>query len=271
MLDVALRSSFRQTRGAAVVIRIEDSKVLGVHNVPMLTRKLLTPGSTIKPFTLELLLRTGRLRSTDRIACRRRISVGRVGLNCSHVGVPGPFDAEQALAFSCNSFFIEAARRLKTGELEEVFRQLGFASETGLIKPEATGRIAEARTQEQRQLLAVGASGIEVTPLELASAYVRLARWHAAPTDSQRVVLKALEGSTTYGLGTLANSKFVKVAGKTGTASNPGQRFTHAWFAGFAPADNPKVVVVVFVERGRGSVEAASIARNIFEAWAASQ
>lgn len=270
-LDRALRSAFRQTNGAAVVLSADDSRVLAAHNVPVLTRKLLTPGSTVKPFTLELLLRTGRLRASDRFACRRGAGVRGVRLSCSHAGAMGPFDADEALAFSCNSYFLEAARRLRAGELEQYLRQLGFQSETGLMKAEAAGDVSDARTDDERQLLAIGAAGVEVTPLELAAAYVRVARWRAAPTPSQQVVLEALEGSARYGLATLASSKSIKVAGKTGTASNRGQASTHGWFAGFAPADNPQIVVVVYVEQGRGSLEAAAIAHQVFEAWVRSR
>lgn len=266
-LNRALRSAFRQTNGAAVVLSAIDSRVLAAHNAPVLTRRLLTPGSTLKPFTLELLLRTGRLRASDRFACRRGTVVHGIRLNCSHAGALGPFEAEEALAFSCNSYFLEAARRLRVGELEQYLRQLGFQSETGLMKAEATGHVTTARTEEERQLLAIGAAGIEITPLELAAAYARVARWRAAPTDSQRIVLEALEGSATYGLATLAGSKSTKVAGKTGTASNHDRGSTHGWFAGFAPADKPEIVVVVYVERGRGSVEAAAIAHQVFAAW----
>ena len=48
---------------------------------------------------------------------------------------------------------------------------------------------------------------------------------------------------------------------------DPGGQHTHAWFAGFAPAEKPEIVIVVFVNRGRGSVEAAQLAHRIFEAY----
>jgi penicillin-binding protein 2 len=75
------------------------------------------------------------------------------------------------------------------------------------------------------------------------------------------------------GTGTLARLPGVDVAGKTGTAqtsakggdASKGQ--DHAWFASFAPADDPQVVVVVLVERGgHGGQAAAPIARQIYEA-----
>ncbi|WHE06364.1 penicillin-binding transpeptidase domain-containing protein [Thermoanaerobacterium thermosaccharolyticum] len=54
---------------------------------------------------------------------------------------------------------------------------------------------------------------------------------------------------------------------KTGTAENP-QGQAHAWFVGFAPAENPKIVVAVIVENGgAGGAVAAPIAREIMKAY----
>jgi cell division protein FtsI/penicillin-binding protein 2 len=55
------------------------------------------------------------------------------------------------------------------------------------------------------------------------------------------------------------------VAGKTGTASDPGAGRIHAWFAGYAPAESPRVAIVVFLEQGSGGRDAAPIARELFE------
>jgi penicillin-binding protein 2 len=64
------------------------------------------------------------------------------------------------------------------------------------------------------------------------------------------------------------------VAGKTGT-SESGQEEPHAWFAGYAPADNPRVAVAVVLEHaGEGSKEAAPLFRQAVEAffdWEAKQ
>jgi penicillin-binding protein 2 len=59
----------------------------------------------------------------------------------------------------------------------------------------------------------------------------------------------------------------IPVAGKTGTAEMQ-PRVPFAWFAAYAPADDPEIVVVVNIEEGGGgSQTAAPIARNIFEAY----
>ena len=82
--------------------------------------------------------------------------------------------------------------------------------------------------------------------------------------------------------GTAADSRLenIVVAGKTGTAESAEWRAgadaklaawlreDHAWFAAYAPADDPQVVVVVFVEHGgSGSKRAAPIAVNIIRSW----
>src|SRR5262249_45434380 len=81
-------------------------------------------------------------------------------------------------------------------------------------------------------------------------------------------------GGTAYG----SRPPGVEAGGKTGTAQVVGKETTikagvdrktlqdHAWFAGFAPIDDPQMVVVVFVEHGgHGSSAAAPLARDLFE------
>jgi len=74
------------------------------------------------------------------------------------------------------------------------------------------------------------------------------------------------------GTGVLAKVPGVDIAGKTGTAqtiskSDSAKGQDHAWFASFAPVDDPQYVVVVLVERGgKGGQVAAPIARQIYEA-----
>ena len=61
----------------------------------------------------------------------------------------------------------------------------------------------------------------------------------------------------------------VKVAGKTGTAENERPGYDHAWFVGFAPADEPQIVVCVLLEYsgGTGGGKAAPIAGRIMRRY----
>lgn len=62
----------------------------------------------------------------------------------------------------------------------------------------------------------------------------------------------------------------IEVGGKTGTAEF-GPRFpdgtyeTHAWFSGFAPADDPQIAITVFLQRGVGAIDAAPLASKILD------
>ncbi|SNX54617.1 penicillin-binding transpeptidase domain-containing protein [Thermoanaerobacterium sp. RBIITD] len=76
-------------------------------------------------------------------------------------------------------------------------------------------------------------------------------------------------GVVQQGTGTAAQIPGITVAGKTGTAENP-HGTAHAWFVGFAPAENPKIVVAVIVENGgAGGAVAAPIAREVMQAYLA--
>jgi penicillin-binding protein 2 len=69
------------------------------------------------------------------------------------------------------------------------------------------------------------------------------------------------------GTGRMASVRGVDVAGKTGTAQNP-RGEDHAWFAGFAPVENPRIAVAVVVEHGgHGGSEAAPIAARVIGAY----
>jgi penicillin-binding protein 2 len=60
----------------------------------------------------------------------------------------------------------------------------------------------------------------------------------------------------------------IPIAGKTGTAelTSESTRLQDAWFVSYAPADDPKYVVVVYLEKsGHGGESAAPVAREIFE------
>jgi penicillin-binding protein 2 len=87
---------------------------------------------------------------------------------------------------------------------------------------------------------------------------------------------EALGAVVAEGTGKQARVPGVTVGGKTGTAQTHEFRSDadrkrrdqdHAWFAGFAPLDEPQVVVVVFAERaGLGGQVAAPIAREVLKA-----
>ncbi|MBO3746014.1 penicillin-binding protein 2 [Streptosporangiaceae bacterium NEAU-GS5] len=83
-----------------------------------------------------------------------------------------------------------------------------------------------------------------------------------------RMMVSVVERGTATG----ARIPGVSVAGKTGTAENAPGRPAHAWFIAFAPVEDPKIAVCVFVESGSagndatGGAVAAPIARDVIQA-----
>lgn len=81
-------------------------------------------------------------------------------------------------------------------------------------------------------------------------------------------VRQGMWGSVNYGAGARANIPQAVVAGKTGTAEffkPDGTKSQHAWFTGYAPFDNPEVVVTVYFDIGVGGDKAAPTAAKILE------
>jgi penicillin-binding protein 2 len=85
-------------------------------------------------------------------------------------------------------------------------------------------------------------------------------------TSEQMAGLReALHGVvSTRGTAGSAAIRGVEVAGKTGTGQNP-HGPDHGWFVGFAPKDDPKIVVAVLVEFGEHGYVAARIASRMIE------
>ena len=72
----------------------------------------------------------------------------------------------------------------------------------------------------------------------------------------------------TEGTGSKLKNDQYTVAGKTGSAEFETGKETHAWFTGYAPAENPQLAVSVIVEEGgSGGAAAAPIARAVFDNW----
>jgi cell division protein FtsI/penicillin-binding protein 2 len=77
-------------------------------------------------------------------------------------------------------------------------------------------------------------------------------------------VARGLEDSVKFGMADPAAVPGVRILGKTGTASDPGEAWTHGWFAGAIPG---RFVLVVYVPHGDGGT-AARLAQRFFAAIA---
>ena len=182
-------------------------------------------------------------------------------------------------------------------------KQFGFAAETGIDLPgEADGFLPSKEWKQEVKgerwyvgdtyHLAIGQGDALVTPIQLATALATIANGghryqpHVieatgntitpvvdlateSPLDATalQTVREGMRQTVVSGSARSMNALAYPVAGKTGTAQAPGG-FTHAWFTGFGPYENPTLAVMVLIEEGgEGSSVAVPIARDIFEWW----
>jgi cell division protein FtsI/penicillin-binding protein 2 len=246
-----------------LVVEIGSSRLLASAHLAEAGRTLATPGSTLKPLILYFALSTGRWDAERRVACSRQLHIGTHQLNCSHPAAD-PMDAEQALTWSCNSYFAELAGTLGPEELRKALEARGLLAATGLAPQEIVAAFRQPRSREEVQLAALGVEGIRVTLPELAEAYRSLAIELAAhaETAAARTVRAGLADSASFGMAGAAALGGVPIAGKTGTASAESGGASHGWFVGLAPADSPQVVVAVYLPVGHGA-DAAQVAASV--------
>jgi cell division protein FtsI/penicillin-binding protein 2 len=254
--------------GSLVVMDVTSGNIIAAHHLDAAEKNLERPGSTLKPFVLDALLESGKLDPNQRILCRRKFRIGSVEMDCTHPASITELNAESAIAYSCNTYVATVAQRLTATELVDALRRAGLDSPTGLDANESVGHIAVPANQQDLQLEALGSRGIEVTPIRLLESYRQLAlRKRTGDLGADTPVFAGLDDSVAFGM---AHASFVpdmKVAGKTGTAASPNTLRTHGFFVGYAPADNPEIVLLVFLEQGRG-MDAAAVAQSVFAAYA---
>ncbi len=127
-----------------------------------------------------------------------------------------------------------------------------FANGGNLVRPYVVKQVHSAKTIDQ----------VNSTPLKTA----------VVPPDVLATVRQGMRETILSGSAQGLKISPWTIAGKTGTAQWGNGEPTHAWFAGFAPYNDPRIAVVVMVEAGgEGTTAAAPVARDIMEAWLRSQ
>jgi stage II sporulation protein D len=258
-------AAIRAPDAEIVVVDLTTGHVAAVHRLAVAARTLAAPGSTLKPIALYGLLDQGRWNPERRIACSRQLHIAGRELNCSHPEMPA-FNAREALTWSCNTYFAAMAGNMPPGELRGLLERSGLLGATGLAESEAVARFRTPRTPDEAKLTLLGVDGIEVTPLEMVRAYRWLGLEFAAHREmlATETVSAGIQDSASFGMAGAVSLGGVAVAGKTGTASAAAGEHTHGWFVGLAPAQNPKVALVVYLPAGHGA-DAARVAGEMLK------
>ncbi len=258
-----------------------------------------SPASTFKLATSIIGMQKGLVTLEDRmpVPCSGGFWHGRYW-RCWDKKGHGPVTLARALEKSCNVYFYQLALRLSLDTLVAGGVRLGFTERSDIdlpneTKPEfPTGndyfrrKFPRGYVKSSEALnLAIGQGVDAQTVINMAKFYTALANGGVMsrptigrrPPQQERVftlkpadidgLRQAMAGVVssrgTAGSAALQN---VTIAGKTGTAQAPPNP-DHAWFVGFAPAEQPKVVVAVFLEFGEHGYSAARVASKIIEAY----
>jgi cell division protein FtsI/penicillin-binding protein 2 len=274
---------------------------------PLLNRAVqgLYPlGSVFKAITATAALHEGAITTQTTLTCNGVLDPAhpnrfRCDVFVTHGAVHGTIPLRTAIQKSCNLYFYQVAELLGRREgggtdlalardrLQTWAERFGLGRRAGLGLP---GEQAGNLNVGDPRNLAVGQGELLVTPFQVAQVYAlvasdgrmpppRLVRerapaeptrpplpvnpnWMAFLRDAFAAVVNE-QGGTAYSNGYLPE---VRYAGKTGTAQ-AGAGEPHAWFAGFAPAENPRIAFAIVVEHGgHGGTAAAPIGRELVKA-----
>ncbi|HVZ48709.1 MAG TPA: penicillin-binding protein 2 [Gemmatimonadaceae bacterium] len=262
------------------------------------------PGSTWKLATAITALEMGVVKMDEHmpVPCRGGLTVGNRVFKCHLAAGHGDLTLGQAIEQSCDVYFYQLAQRIGLQGLVAGGLKLGSGGKSGIDLPSDnrplypsdpaadyfTRRYGPRGWNQSNALnLAIGQGENSQTVVNVAKFYTALAENGAAATprvvngtpDTRQIfdldsttlaaLRTALMGVVSRGTAQSARINGVVMAGKTGTAQTGvfrgGVEQNHAWFAGFAPADVPRIVVVVMLEFGGHGPRAAHIASKIME------
>ncbi len=256
------------------------------------------PGSVFKPIVSAAAIEEKLWSLGETYNCTGRISILDTSFPCHERSGHGFLNLSQALAKSCNTFFITLGQRLGIDVFREYFEAFGFMEKTGIELNEsrtAAGVTYHTTKKFGKVQLASSSFGqsFEVTPLQMITATAAIANGGklmqpyivarqlddggniilATQPSVKRQVVSATTATTvtdmmevvvTSGSGKNAYVPGYRVAGKTGTSqklNKPG--FYVGSFACFAPADDARIAVLILVDEPQGEVGGSRIAAPI--------
>jgi penicillin-binding protein 2 len=254
------------------------------------------PGSTFKLATSVIALSNGLvgLKEHMPVPCTGGYQYGNRYFRCWEKKGHGSLDLEQAIKHSCDTYFYQLGLKVGLAKMIAGGISLNMRDRTGIDLPEENPPLwPDSKDYYDRKYgprgwsnaetlnLAIGQGANSQTVANMARFYTALASKgqvarpeiaHLVPQRKQlyklsqqqdSVLLEGLKAVLEAG-GTAGASAIqgLTLAGKTGTAQNTGGE-DHGWFVGFAPADNPKIVVAVLLEFGLHGSRAAHIASAI--------
>lgn len=238
-------------------------------------REPYEPGSTFKALVLAAALEEGVVSESDTFTCTGSVEIGGHTIHCSKRTGHGTQTLAEAVQNSCNPAFIAIGQRLGAEKFYEYFQAFGMTDFTGIDLPGEEKGINWGSDMGITDL-AVASFGqrFTVTPLQLVTGFSAVINGGSLyqpyvvqkVTDSSGTVVKETEPSlvrqvvseqtsqrartiletvVSQGGGKNAYQAGYRIGGKTGSAETLEDGRTIVSFMGFAPADDPQVIVLM--------------------------
>jgi len=278
---------------------IDDSET----KAPLLNRAaqgLYPPGSTFKILTSLEYMRENPTNYTNySYNCDGSIEYDNMVIHCYGNKVHGKVDLIQSFAKSCNTSFSSIGQKLDYNSFYNLSESLLFNQKLPIEMQSSVSSFTLKKGVsgiKEGMQTAIGQGNTLISPLHNAMITATVAnggvmmkpyvvdhiqnangnivkhftaQMNSKPMTPQEAsyIGKMMRSVVTDGTGKKLKNMKQKVAGKTGSADNSGGS-AHAWFVGYAPYENPQIVVSVIVENvGTGSDYAVPIAKKILEAY----
>ena len=242
------------------------------------------PGSTFKALVLAAALEEGVVSESDTFYCSGSVKIADHTIHCSKVTGHGSQTLAEAVGNSCNPAFIAIGQRLGIDLFYDYFEAFGMKEKTGIDLPGEGKGVVWEREDMIPTDLAVASFGqrFNVTPLQmirgfaavinggnLVKPYVvqsistkdgtvvqntetEVVRQVVSQETSQRAT-DILEQVVSKGTGRNAYVAGYRIGGKTGSSETGETGRTIVSFMGFAPADDPQVIVLLAYDKPQES------------------
>ena len=247
------------------------------------------PGSVFKIIVAACALEEKIADLHTEFHCEGFSDVNGIIIKCSKEEGHGDITLEEAFAQSCNCAFIELGQELGSYKILAMAKKFGVGEKVlNILQEESEGILPNLSETAGAGIgnLSIGQGKLEMTCLQVAkmtqivaaagkSTGIRLItdpqleeeELQKDPVISLITALKLKRMMSLVVEEGTARRITISAAGKTGSAqsSDGGKKVVHGWFTGFFPENNPKYVVTVLVESGRGASQSVTIFNEIAE------
>ena len=265
------------------------------------TQGLYPPGSTFKIVTALCYMRQHPEEyASYTFNCPGYFKTANARINCYHGISHGKVDFTESFAKSCNSSFANMGMQIDRETFEKTVKELSFNEKlpVSFLYSQSRFSFSEEFTDAERLQAAIGQGTTVMTPLHLnmitqaiANGGVMMKPYlidsvtsengtvvkkfspeeykRVMTTEESEALTELMKAVVEEGTAKKVSGLEFTVAGKTGSAEyGQTKGESHAWFTGFAPAEDPEIAVTIIVEgAGSGGDYAVPMAKRIFRAY----